>query len=75
MRTAVVRTGTANLASVLAGLRRAGAEPYVTDQPGDVLREDGVMLPAVGSFGAAMCSSFVNTTLTGLPVARARTMA
>lgn len=54
MRVAVVRTGTANLASVLAGLRRAGAEPYVTDEPGDVLGEDRVILPGVGSFGAAM---------------------
>lgn len=54
MRTAVVRTGTANLASVLAGLRRAGAEPYVTEDPGDVLREGRVILPGVGSFGAAL---------------------
>lgn len=54
MRVAVVRTGTANLASVLAGLRRAGAEPYVTEEPGDVLQEGRVVLPGVGSFGAAM---------------------
>jgi len=54
MRVAVIRTGTANLASVLAGLRRAGAEPYITEEPGDVLREDRVILPGVGSFGAAM---------------------
>lgn len=54
MRVAVVRTGTANLASVLAGLRRAGADPYITDKPEDVLREGWVILPGVGSFGTAM---------------------
>ncbi|HSV56296.1 MAG TPA: imidazole glycerol phosphate synthase subunit HisH, partial [Magnetospirillaceae bacterium] len=54
MRTAVIRTGTANLASVLSGLRRAGADPYITDKPEDVLRESRVILPGVGSFGAAM---------------------
>ena len=54
MRVAVVRTGTANLASVLAGLRRAGGEPYITEDPADVLREGRVILPGVGSFGAAM---------------------
>lgn len=54
MRVAVVRTGTANLASVLAGLRRAGGDPYITESPSDVLREARVILPGVGSFGAAM---------------------
>jgi imidazole glycerol phosphate synthase glutamine amidotransferase subunit len=49
----VVRTGTANLASVLAGLTRAGGRPVLTDSPEDVRRADRVMLPGVGAFGAA----------------------
>jgi imidazole glycerol phosphate synthase glutamine amidotransferase subunit len=49
----VVRTGTANLASVLAGLTRAGGRPTLTDSPEDVRRADRVMLPGVGAFGAA----------------------
>lgn len=54
MRVAVVRTGTANLASVMAGLRRSGAEPYITDRAPDILAEGRVILPGVGSFAAAM---------------------
>ena len=50
----VVRTGTANLASVLAALRRAGVESRVTDDPRDAERADRLVLPGVGSFGAAM---------------------
>ncbi|CAN5167128.1 imidazole glycerol phosphate synthase subunit HisH [soil metagenome] len=53
-KVAVIRTGLANLASVLAGLRRAGADPYVTESPEDVRSESHVMLPGVGAFGAAM---------------------
>lgn len=53
-RVAVVRTGLANLASVLAGLRRAGADPYVTESPEAVSNEAFVMLPGVGAFGPAM---------------------
>ena len=51
---AVCRTGTANLASVLAGLRRAGGAPRLTQAPGEILEAGHVMLPGVGSFGAAM---------------------
>lgn len=54
MKVAVVRTGTANLASVLAGLQRAGAEPFVTEDAGVVASERRVVLPGVGAFGAAM---------------------
>jgi imidazole glycerol-phosphate synthase subunit HisH len=53
-KVAVIRTGLANIASVLAGLRRAGGDPYVTENPADVERESHVMLPGVGTFGAAM---------------------
>jgi len=51
---AVVRTGTANLASVLAGLRRAGADPYLTDLASDVADAPRLILPGVGAFAAAM---------------------
>jgi imidazole glycerol phosphate synthase glutamine amidotransferase subunit len=50
----VVRTGTANLASVLAGLRRAGSEPVLTEDPAVVDQAQRLVLPGVGSFGAAM---------------------
>ncbi len=51
---AVVRTGTANLASVLAGLRRAGAEPFLTDSASDIENAPRLILPGVGAFAAAM---------------------
>jgi imidazole glycerol phosphate synthase glutamine amidotransferase subunit len=50
----VVRTGTANLASVLAGLRRAGAEPRFAESARDVAEARRVVLPGVGAFAAAM---------------------
>lgn len=54
MNICVVRTRTANLASVMAGLQRAGATPVLTEDPDEVRRADAVMLPGVGAFGAAM---------------------
>ena len=51
---AVVRTGVANLASVLAGLRRAGAAATLVDQATAVGEARRVVLPGVGSFAAAM---------------------
>ena len=53
-RIPVIRTGTANLASVLAALRRAGAEPVLTNAPEEVAEAQGVVLPGVGSFAAGM---------------------
>ena len=50
----VIRTGTANLASVLAALERAGARPTLTDSADEVSSADRVVLPGVGAFGAAM---------------------
>jgi imidazole glycerol phosphate synthase glutamine amidotransferase subunit len=50
----VVRTGTANLASVLAGLARAGAAAEVTEDPAVVESAERLVLPGVGAFGAAM---------------------
>jgi imidazole glycerol phosphate synthase glutamine amidotransferase subunit len=56
MEVVIVRTGTANLASVLAGLGRVGATPRVTEDPDDVRHAERVVLPGVGAFGAAMGS-------------------
>lgn len=50
----VVRTGTANLASVNAALTRAGVRPVLTQDPGDIENAKAIVLPGVGSFGAAM---------------------
>lgn len=50
----VVPTGTANLASVLVGLERAGAQASVTHEPGSVERADFVVLPGVGALAPAM---------------------
>src|ERR1043165_3348573 len=54
VRVAVIKTGTANTASVLAALERVGAEPQLTTRASDIERAPAVVLPGVGSFGAAM---------------------
>lgn len=59
----VVRTGIANLASVLAGLKRSGLEPTVSSRPRDIESAERLVLPGVGAFGAAM-ASIVNSSLT-----------
>ncbi len=51
---AVVSTGTANLASVLAALQRLGARPRIVDRAEEIETAERVVLPGVGSFGAAM---------------------
>ncbi|QYK48544.1 MAG: imidazole glycerol phosphate synthase subunit HisH [Phycisphaeraceae bacterium] len=50
----IVRTGSANLASVVAAVERVGARPIPTSDPADVLLAERLVLPGVGSFGAAM---------------------
>lgn len=50
----IVRTGIANLASVIAGLRRAGASVHLTEGPDEVEKAQAVVLPGVGAFGAGM---------------------
>lgn len=50
----VVPTGTANVASVLAGLRRAGAAPRIASEASEVEEAPGVVLPGVGALAAAM---------------------
>jgi len=51
---AVVATGVANVASVLAAWRRLGVPAHLTRDPAEVLEAARVQLPGVGSFGAAM---------------------
>lgn len=50
----MIPTGTANLASMMAGLRRIGVDPDVAWDADDVASAAGVVLPGVGAFGAAM---------------------
>lgn len=52
---AIVRTGTANVRSVAEALLRAGFEPQFA-APEDVASAERVVLPGVGSFGAAMAT-------------------
>jgi glutamine amidotransferase len=47
----IIRTGTANLASVVAAFGRAGRQVRVTSEPQDVLGAERLVLPGVGSFG------------------------
>lgn len=51
---AVVPTGVANIASVLAGLRRAGGAPALEQDPDRIATATHVMLPGVGAFGHGM---------------------
>jgi len=53
-RVVIVRTGTANTASVVAGLVRAGADPQVSEDPSEVAAAERVVLPGVGTMKAAM---------------------
>lgn len=50
----IVSTGSANLASVFAGLRRSGAQPRLCSAPHEITAASHVVLPGVGAFGAAM---------------------
>ena len=50
----VVPTGTANLASIMAGLERGGAVPRLMVHAKEVRQAARVVLPGVGAFGAAM---------------------
>jgi imidazole glycerol phosphate synthase glutamine amidotransferase subunit len=53
-RVVVVRTGSANLASVRAAFARLGVETIVTDDPQAVVEARAAVLPGVGAFGPAM---------------------
>lgn len=50
----VVKTGVANVASMLAGLRRAGANPVLVEDGERLLTASRVVVPGVGAFGTAM---------------------
>jgi glutamine amidotransferase len=50
----VLPTGVANVASVLAAFRRLGALPRLAEEQGAVRAAERVVLPGVGTFGAAM---------------------
>lgn len=50
----IVRTGTANLASVVAGFKRIGALPVISDDPETIDRAERLVLPGVGTMSAAM---------------------
>jgi len=52
----IVDSGIANLGSVLAAFRRAGAETQVTRSPADVLSASALVLPGVGAFKDGMDS-------------------
>lgn len=48
----VIRTGVANIASVLAAIKRAGAAPILSEDPAAVLAAEYAVLPGVGAFAA-----------------------
>lgn len=50
----IVRTGAANLASVIAALDRLHVAHTLSSDPGQVREAGRVILPGVGAFGAAM---------------------
>ncbi|MCY4648755.1 MAG: imidazole glycerol phosphate synthase subunit HisH [bacterium] len=51
---AVVDHGAGNLVSITQGLERAGAEAFLAGEPHQIEGADGVVLPGVGTTGAAM---------------------
>ncbi len=53
-RVAVIDHGAGNLVSIEQGLRSAGADVVVAASPDQIAGADGVVLPGVGSTGAAM---------------------
>jgi glutamine amidotransferase len=54
VKVAVCEYGAGNVRSVLAALRRLGADARSTQDPADVLAADLAVLPGVGSAGSAM---------------------
>ncbi len=50
----VVKTGTANLASVCAALKRLGATPAILERPQEIETAQFLVLPGVGAFSSAM---------------------
>ena len=56
VRVAFAATGVANLASIQAAFRRAGAEPFVAADPDELAAAPFAIVPGVGSFGSAMAA-------------------
>ena len=54
MQVSVIDTGTANIASMLAALRRHGVDASLTREASVVIAAQFVVLPGVGAFGAGM---------------------
>lgn len=50
----LVDTQVANIASMLAALRRLGATPRLSQDPHEIAQADHVVLPGVGAFGPGM---------------------
>ena len=50
----ILRTGTANLASVAAAVHRAGRRTRITDSVDDITAAERLVLPGVGAFGAVV---------------------
>jgi Glutamine amidotransferase len=53
-RVAFARTGVANLASIMAAFRRAGAEPFLAGRAEELSSSPFAVVPGVGAFGSAM---------------------
>ena len=51
-RVVVVERGLSNIASMMAGLRRVGIDPLISDRPEDIAAAVGIVLPGVGRFDA-----------------------
>ncbi len=54
MSLVIVRTGTANLGSVVNMCRRLGTEPLVSDDPQAIARAEKLLVPGVGAFDAGI---------------------
>ncbi len=50
----IIDYGMGNLFSVSKGLERLGAESFISDNPEELAKADGIILPGVGSFRDAM---------------------
>jgi imidazole glycerol phosphate synthase glutamine amidotransferase subunit len=55
-RVAFAATGVANLASIMAAFRRAGASPYLAADPAELAGAAFAVVPGVGSFGSAIAA-------------------
>src|SRR5581483_12434780 len=51
---AVIDYGMGNLRSVQKALEKSGGKAVVTSDPKEIAKADGLVLPGVGAFGAAM---------------------